>query len=344
MMRSHTIIVGVIYGMLMIGVNGGPKRVETPPSSSSSSSSSFVSLTGVIYHICETVVDDNGERGTAYEMVAMRIQGTESPVVLYGAKLKHVATGSLVKVSGIRKTLSTPKQATKDQTLYQHWTDDSLTLAGDDDVTIITNLTLPRRRRRRASNIHQGDRKILILCVKIRDSTTGQLIAPSHCDNQRLQTIFSSHASTESMDSFYRSANWNHIRFSASNVDVAEVTVDAIGTADGCDTALFSQKTDLVAAGITLTKLKRGTVCRDTLHVLPTSHGYDTPERCALRCLCDVATATPSGVRMFSIDAFDVGTGKYSCRCSRVINSTTCHTGFFNTTAFDTYTFTVDQH
>ena len=185
-----------------------------------------------------------------------------------------------------------------------------------------------------------GGRKVMIMCVTMKNGTGPGVVRPSYCDETALRALFFDTGNPgATLDGFYRATSWGGLSFPAELIDYVEVEVDSVSTSDSCEVRRVSTAADVVATGLDVMIERRGAWCRDTTYTSDNGHGYGTPAQCALRCMCDVEADAPSGVRLFSLD--DSEDGSYACRCSRQTGST-CIQGYLDNANYNTYSFSVN--
>jgi hypothetical protein len=172
----------------------------------------------------------------------------------------------------------------------------------------------------------------------MRDVGSGGFVRPSHCGEAGIRETFANGGEGQGdVNGFFQFATHNKLSFPDNLLAYTEVTTPSLNTSMSCNLPAISAAADTVALDLRVTLVKRNTFCLGSTEAPGNGHGYNSPERCAARCMCNVGFDQPSDVRHFSLYR---RASSYACYCGTPTESQCSSSNHYSYADIDMYTFT----
>eukprot|EP00035_Acanthoeca_spectabilis_P006962 m.130963 g.130963 ORF g.130963 m.130963 type:complete len:837 (+) comp13736_c0_seq4:348-2858(+) len=310
------------------------------------SQAGLVTHTGVVLVVCEQFVNPETGAISFHEYTLLDPQDGSSGVLLTlpASVRNQINTFDTVSVVGVNGNRDRNRRDGNPPPRLRHLRHIEVSEAkrtvplvptGPDGSALAAERALHSTRRRKS--LHVGGRSVLAICVTMKSS--GGRVKPAHCGESSVRAIFST-GQGGNVDGFFRFATHDRISFPDNLLSYAEVTADSLDVSMNCDLPQISATADTLALNLRVTLQRANAFCLHSQIAPGNGHAYNSPERCAARCMCNVDFDAPSNIRHFSL--FRNSQGAYACYCGASGSGSECPSGdLINYNNFNVYSFEV---
>lgn len=345
-------------------------RLHVTSSTFSSDGDETVALVGEVVFLCEQSIIGNESTNpniTAFEYAEFIVASTGEQFALSLSQLHDIASFDTVELGGTVSVVTEdddkdskdmegipPRYRRKGSRKFRVQSATKLSPPSDAEDPSSESMGMGKggRKGKGASHTHTrarrdftldtGARGVLVICLTM--SNNGVPITADYCTPSTITGVFATNDPMQTINGYFQATTFGHISYPSSNLQVVDLEALDLDISGGCSTPdlrLISQTVDLRVTELQISVLQTNRRCRNTSTVSGVGHDYSTPERCAIRCMCNIDHDQPSGTRLFS-HYFDASRSLYSCQCGTdTTGSTACPGGYIQSEFDTTYSFTV---